>query len=151
MNVFYSPVFVWLFLTAWIWAGLISYGCYELAKKGKKYSVWARGAMMLFSVIALQSSFWFLGIILTAVFSLVDFAEVYHWLFGGSFGPAMFWAASAVATLVGVFAEVKNAFYCKEDYFIGTGMAVLITFAATVVFWLYILLSYFVSSIVVLG
>lgn len=147
-----NPVFVWLFLTAWIWAGFAAYFLHRIGKGYGKFTTLARGAEVLFGMIAIQSGFWFVGCGAAYLFTSgwVSYAQAFHWLFTSQ-GCMVWWGVSFVATLIGVVREVRDDLANNRNFGNGIGDAIGLTFAGMVVYWLYLLFAYLVSIIVVLG
>lgn len=147
-----NPVFVWLFLTAWIWAGFAAYFLHRIGKGYGKFTTLARGAEVLFGMIAIQSGFWFVGCGAAYLFTSgwVSYAQAFHWLFTSQ-GCMVWWGVSFVATLIGVVREVRDDLANNRNFGNGIGDAIGLTLAGMVVYWLYLLFAYLVSIIVVLG
>ena len=145
-----SPVFVWLFLTAWIWAGALAWCLHNLSKCSENYIGLARIASVIFGFVAVQSAFWFVGCGLTQFVSWdTSFAEIFRWLFSGSQGSIVFWVSSLIGLIAGLVYEVRDSLDMGNDNSIGIVVAGFVTLSLVVIYWVFLIFSNLVSTIVV--
>lgn len=146
-----NPVFVWLFLTGWIWCGAIAWGLYEQSKKhGTNKYLWLRIAWQVMTYLAMMSFFWIVGCGMIGWSTLEgSFAEAFHWLFSGDPKSIYCWVGSLIALASGIYYELRVK--KKIANLNGLGFSILLYLGLMALLGLYMMFAPIVNSVLTFG
>lgn len=145
-----SPVFVWLFLTGFIWCGVSAWGLNELIKKTRRGKSWLKVARQVMTFMAILSAFWFVacGLIGWSTWE-GSYAEAFHWLFSGDPKSIYCWVGSLIALASGIYYELRVK--KKIADLNGLGFSILLYLGLMALLGLYMMFAPIVNSVLTFG